>query len=128
MPARSRGVADRVSTFLRHFAKRAPKPRRSLTKANAESFKPHETVEITQERRSALGQTKRIVVTVIGVALIVFAILIIPLPGPWSILLSIAGLAVLATEYDWAKDLSDYLKDKYEDARTKIKARRQSAD
>ena len=128
MPARSRGVAERVSGFLRQFANRAPKPRRSLSKADAETFKPHEVIEVTQEKRSALGQTKRIVVTIIGVALIVFAGLIIPLPGPWSILLTIAGLAVLATEYDWAKDLSDFFKDKYEAARTKIRARRQSAE
>lgn len=128
LPARSRGVADRVSSFLHQFARRAPRPRRSLTKADAETFKPHESVQVMQERRTPLGQTKRIVVTVIGVALVVFAVLIIPLPGPWSILLSIAGLAVLATEYDWAKDVSDFLKDKYDDARTKIKARRQSAD
>ena len=128
LPARSRGVAERVSSFLRQLAKRAPKPRRSLTTTDGDNFKPHEAIEVTQERRTALGQTKRIVVTIIGVALIVLATLIIPLPGPWSILLTIAGLAVLATEYDWAKDLSDFFKDKYEEARTKIKARRQSAE
>ena len=128
IPARSRGVAERVSHFLRHFAHRAPKPKRSLATPDTEHFKPQETVEVTQERRSALGQTKRLIVTIIGVALIVFALLIIPLPGPWSILLTIAGLAVLATEYDWAQDLSDFFRDKYEDAKAKIKARRQSAE
>lgn len=126
MPARSRGVAQRVSDFLHHFARLAPRPSRSLQQPGKENFKPHETVEVLRQKRSALGQTRRILVTIIGIALIVFATLIIPLPGPWSILLNIAGLAVLATEYDWAQDLSDFLRDKYEEARRKIKARRQS--
>ncbi|MDQ4143710.1 MAG: PGPGW domain-containing protein [Actinomycetota bacterium] len=126
IPARSHGVARRVSDFLRHFARQAPSPSRALSGPDKEGFEPHEDVEVTPQRRSALGQTRRILVTVIGLALIVVATLIIPLPGPWSILLTIAGLAVLATEYDWAQDLSDFLRDKYEDARRKIKARRQS--
>ncbi|MDQ4094780.1 MAG: PGPGW domain-containing protein [Actinomycetota bacterium] len=126
LPARSRGVAERVSQFLHHFAERAPKPSRKLKQPDRDNFVPDASVKVTQERRNAIGQTKRIVVTIIGLALIVFATLIIPLPGPWSILLTIAGLAVLATEYDWAKDVSDYFKDKYEATRDKIKARRQS--
>ena len=128
LPARSRGVAQRVSHFLRHFSRRAPKPKRSLTPARADRFTLQEPVEVTHERKNAIGQTKRIIVTVIGIAMIVFALVIIPLPGPWSILLSIAGLAVLATEYDWAQDFLDFMKDKYADARSKIKARRQSAE
>ena len=39
--------------------------------------------------------TKRIVVFVVGVALFVLGIALIPLPGPFSIPLMIAGLAVL---------------------------------
>lgn len=126
MPARSHSVAQRVSNFLRHFAERAPKPSSSLRSPGKEDFKPHENVEVVRQRRSALGQTRRILVTIGGVALIVLATLIIPLPGPWSIFVTIAGLAVLATEYDWAQDLSDFLRDKYEEARRKIKSRRQS--
>jgi uncharacterized protein (TIGR02611 family) len=46
----------------------------------------------------------RIGVTVIGVAIIVGGIILLPLPGPgWLIIFG--GLGVLATEYEWAKRL-----------------------
>jgi uncharacterized protein (TIGR02611 family) len=46
----------------------------------------------------------RIVVTVLGVAIIAIGILLLPLPGPgWLIIF--AGLGVLATEYTWANRL-----------------------
>jgi uncharacterized protein (TIGR02611 family) len=46
----------------------------------------------------------RIGVTVIGVAIIVGGIILLPLPGPgWLIIF--AGLGVLSTEYEWAKRL-----------------------
>jgi uncharacterized protein (TIGR02611 family) len=56
--------------------------------------------------------TKRIVIFVVGVALVLLGILLIPLPGPFSIPLMIAGLAVLATEYVWAEKVLDTVKDK----------------
>jgi hypothetical protein len=56
--------------------------------------------------------TKRIVVFVIGVALFLLGIALIPLPGPFSIPLMIAGLAVLATEYVWAEKALDAVKDR----------------
>ncbi len=56
--------------------------------------------------------TKRIAVFVIGVALVLLGIALIPLPGPFSIPLMIAGLAVLATEFIWAERMLDQVKDK----------------
>ncbi len=56
--------------------------------------------------------TKRIVVFVVGVALFALGIALIPLPGPFSIPLMIAGLAVLATEYVWAEKALDTVKDR----------------
>ena len=47
---------------------------------------------------------KRSAVTLVGVCLILGGIVLIPLPGP-GILLVVAGLAVLATEYVWARRL-----------------------
>lgn len=126
MPARSRGVAQRISDFLRTFARHAPEPSRSPRGPDAERLLPDGEVSVGQQRRSALDQTKRIVVTIVGVALIVVAPLIALVPGPWSILLVLAGVATLATEYDWAKDLADFIRDKYDDARKKIKSRRRS--
>jgi len=60
--------------------------------------------------------TKRIVIFVVGVALILLGIALIPLPGPFSIPLMIAGLAVLATEYVWAEKALDTVKDKAKQA------------
>jgi uncharacterized protein (TIGR02611 family) len=60
--------------------------------------------------------TKRIVIFVVGVALVLLGVALIPLPGPFSIPLMIAGLAVLATEYVWAEKVLDTVKDKAKQA------------
>ena len=76
--------------------------------------------------------TKRIVVFVVGVALVVLGIALIPLPGPFSIPLMVAGLAVLATEYVWAEKMLDTVKDKTQQAadlaKRKILRRKPKAD
>ena len=48
-----------------------------------------------------VGTAKRSAVTVAGGALIIGGVALMVLPGP-GILLVVAGLAVLATEYVWA--------------------------
>jgi uncharacterized protein (TIGR02611 family) len=54
-----------------------------------------------------LDLTYRIAVGVLGVAIVVLGIVLIPLPGPgWLIVF--AGLAVLATEFVWAERLLDF--------------------
>ena len=60
--------------------------------------------------------TKRIVIFVVGVALVLLGVALIPLPGPFSIPLMIAGLAVLATEYVWAERILDTMKEKAKQA------------
>lgn len=67
--------------------------------------------------------TKRIAVFVIGVALVLLGIALIPLPGPFSIPLMIAGLAVLATEFIWAEKMLDQVKDKTKQAGDVVKRR-----
>ncbi|MGH9043026.1 MAG: PGPGW domain-containing protein [Acidimicrobiia bacterium] len=69
--------------------------------------------------------SRRIAVTVIGVALVLagFAGIVLPLlPGP---LLIIGGLAVLATEYVWARRALTAAKRKADQARTKVRKRRE---
>ena len=63
--------------------------------------------------------TKRIVIFVVGVALVLLGIALIPLPGPFSIPLMIAGLAVLATEYVWAEKALDTVKEQATKAKDK---------
>lgn len=58
---------------------------------------------------------KRSAVTLAGVCLVLGGIALIPLPGP-GMLLVVAGLAVLATEYVWARRLLRRAKTKAERA------------
>lgn len=52
----------------------------------------------------------RIGVTVLGVAIVVGGIVLLPLPGPgWLIIF--AGLGLLATEYEWAARLLRFARD-----------------
>ena len=53
--------------------------------------------------------TLRVVVGVLGTALVVTGLVLVPLPGPgWLIVF--AGLAVLATEFAWAHRLLQFAK------------------
>lgn len=52
--------------------------------------------------RGAGGQVRRILVTLAGVVLLVVGILLLILPGP-GLLLVLAGMTVLASEYEWAR-------------------------
>jgi uncharacterized protein (TIGR02611 family) len=47
---------------------------------------------------------RRIAVLVVGLVLLVVGIVLLVLPGP-GLLVSMAGLALLATEYEWARRL-----------------------
>jgi uncharacterized protein (TIGR02611 family) len=52
---------------------------------------------------------RRVIVTSIGFVLVAVGIVLLVIPGP-GILLIAAGLAVLATEYAWARRLLDQAK------------------
>lgn len=55
----------------------------------------------------------RIAVGVIGLLVLVLGILAIPYPGPgWAIVF--IGLGILATEFDWAKRLLAYARERYD--------------
>ena len=55
----------------------------------------------------------RIAVAVIGLAVLAVGILAIPYPGPgWAIVF--VGLAILATEFDWARRLLAYTRRRYD--------------
>jgi uncharacterized protein (TIGR02611 family) len=55
----------------------------------------------------------RIVVGVVGTAIFFVGVLAIPYPGPgWAIVF--VGLGILATEFDWARRLLAYAKERYD--------------
>lgn len=60
-----------------------------------------------------LGQAKRLVVIVIGFTALVAGIAMIVLPGPAIIVIPV-GLAVLATEFIWARKLLVAVKERIE--------------
>ena len=68
---------------------------------------------------------KRIAVTFIGFVLLLVGIVMIVTPGP-GILLIIAGLAVLATEYVWAERLLNLAKQKAAQAKDTITRKNRS--
>jgi uncharacterized protein (TIGR02611 family) len=62
-------------------------------------------------RHRTLDLAYRVAVGVVGVAIVLGGIVLIPLPGPgWLIVF--AGLAVLATEFAWAGRLLDFARSK----------------
>ena len=69
---------------------------------------------------------KRIAVTVAGFLILIVAALIIPVPGPWSILLAIVALSILASEYVWARRLLAFAKQKTEQVKGAVLQRRNS--
>jgi uncharacterized protein (TIGR02611 family) len=67
-----------------------------------------------RERRRA-EFVYRIVVGVVGLVVFGVGILAIPYPGPgWAIVF--IGLGILATEFDWARRLLAYAKERYDKA------------
>ena len=121
------GMVRKANEFLVHFIDRARPPERSLTGVeDPQSYRVSE-LHIERERKSVGKHTRRAIVTIIGLCLIVIAFLIGWIPGPWSIPLVIAGLAVLATEYDWADDFLTWSRQRYERTKAKFKARRSTA-
>ena len=58
-----------------------------------------------------LGQAKRLIVTVIGFTVLATGVAMIALPGPAVVVIPV-GLAILATEFIWAKKLLDTVKER----------------
>ena len=116
LPTGSEAVTSQVKRFLEAFARSEPGP-------------PHPSAEeisgITTENMSWGRRSRRIVVTFSGVALtIVGIVLAVPLvPGP-GLLVAIGGIALLASEYDWAKDALNWAQDRSRGRRQRFEARR----
>jgi uncharacterized protein (TIGR02611 family) len=61
---------------------------------------------------SAIRQTRRVVILVLGTALIILGLLLLPLPGPFTLPLVFLGLTVLSSEFGWAQEVLMKLKAK----------------
>jgi uncharacterized protein (TIGR02611 family) len=120
-------MAEDVMAFVLRFSQLASPAQSSMHHPVHGRFEQRSAVEVAAEKRSIGGLTKRFMVTVLGAMLFVAGVLIIPLPGPWSLPLMLAGLAVLGSEYDWAKDALDWAKKKYGQVKEKLKSRTSSS-
>jgi uncharacterized protein (TIGR02611 family) len=73
--------------------------------------------------RFILRNGKRVGVTIAGALLVLAGFAMLVLPGP-GILVIIAGLAILATEYVWAERMLNLAKAKAEEAKNKVLRRK----
>ncbi|MGH2759593.1 MAG: PGPGW domain-containing protein [Actinomycetota bacterium] len=65
---------------------------------------------------------KRIAVSIVGFALVAIGLVLLVLPGP-GILVVLAGLAVLATQYAWARRALDEVKKRASGATKRLRRR-----
>ena len=84
------------------------------------------TVSNGLTRSGAVARMRRIVKIVVGFALLVAGVVLLPLPGPGLLLIAL-GLAVLAAEFAWARNLLNRIKHQVERLRPK-KSRRERRD
>ncbi len=59
--------------------------------------------------RAAIKHIRKSIIFVVGITVVLFGIVLIVTPGP-AILIIPLGLAILATEFIWAKKLMDKVK------------------
>lgn len=68
-------------------------------------------------------QTRRLVVGVAAGLVFLLAALAVPIPGPFSVLLSFVGLTVLSWEFQFARTLRNKVKTRVDQARSKLSKR-----
>lgn len=74
-------------------------------------------------KRVLVRASTKVAVSTLGFALLVVGVALIFLPGP-AVLVILAGVAVLAREYRWARRLRDELLERVEELRARSRARR----
>jgi uncharacterized protein (TIGR02611 family) len=67
--------------------------------------------------------SKRVAITIVGFVLILGGVVLLVLPGP-GMLIIIAGLAVLGTEYMWARRMLDMAKRKAKEAAARVRRKK----
>ena len=117
LPLTSDARARRAAAVVHHVAEHAP--------ADVESSAGNDPPYFDAEPRGLRGHARRIGVTLVGLLVvlvsIVFASPFVPGPGALTFL---AGLAILAREYDWARDVHRWVKRKFDQFWTWLRERR----
>lgn len=78
--------------------------------------------ETVHTSRGLAGHAKRVVVFVVGSAVLIAGFAMLVLPGP-GLLVIIAGLSILGIEFAWARRLRDKAQEKAKAAAAKAKAK-----
>jgi uncharacterized protein (TIGR02611 family) len=68
-----------------------------------------------------IKQIKKVIIAAIGFTVLLTGIILIVLPGPASLVIP-AGLAILGTEFVWARNLLDKIKSKIGRSRQSVDA------
>jgi hypothetical protein len=128
LPVTTRAMAEHASRFVTDFARLSPEPEFDFKHgSDLGSFATDGDVEVEGKPKPLSAHARRVAITFLGVVLVFVGIIITPLPGPWSFPIVIGGLAILASEYDWAKDVLDWVRLKYRAVAAKLKSRRNPA-
>ncbi len=61
--------------------------------------------ELGRSPNRIIRQAYRLIVLVVGLSIVALGLVLVVLPGPWTIPLVLLGLAILATEFVWARSL-----------------------
>ncbi len=84
-------------------------------------------VDSINTMKKLLSQTKRIIIIVFGVTIVLIGLALIVLPGPGLIVI-IFGLAILASEFVWAERLLQHAKNHYDKASNHVKKKLQKSN
>ncbi len=77
--------------------------------------------ELGRSSNRIVRNAYRMIVLVVGLSIVALGFVLIVLPGPWTIPLVLLGLAILATEFVWARHLLQRAKAYAEKAKEKAK-------
>ncbi len=77
--------------------------------------------ELGRSSNRIIRNAYRMIVLVVGLSIVLLGLVLVVLPGPWTIPLVLLGLAILATEFVWARSLLQRAKGYAEKAKDKAK-------
>lgn len=85
-----------------------------------------ETDRIRLEYAKKRWGARRVFIAIVGTAVFVLGIILVPLPGP-GLVVMVLGLAILASEFVWAWRAKRYVERKARETARRAKRRRETA-
>jgi uncharacterized protein (TIGR02611 family) len=118
LPLTTSARARNASSVVAHVAQHAP-PEIAADREGSSK-------RLSAERRGWRDHARRVVVTIVGLVVVLVSVLFASpfVPGPGA-LTFLAGLAILAKEYDWARDVHHWVKRKVDRVWRWLQARRE---